>query len=139
MDSCAPCGGVGKVRTSKTVKVDIPAGVDEGNRLVMDGMGDAPLEGKGRPGNLNIRVEVIPSKTFRRQGVNIYHDRTVPFHTAILGGRATVPTLDDDVQVRVPVGTQQGDELVLRGRGVPKLRGKDRGDLYIRFNVQIPR
>ena len=71
--------------------------------------------------------------------MNIYYDRTVPFHTAILGGRATVPTLDNDVQVKVNAGTQQGDEVVLRGRGVQKLRGADRGDLYIRFNVQIPR
>lgn len=106
---------------------------------MIEGAGDAPLEGKGRSGNLNIRVEVIPSRTFRRQGVNIYHDKSVPFHTAILGGRATIPTLEDDVQVRVPPGTQQGDEVALRGRGVPKLRGKDRGDLYVRFNVRTPR
>lgn len=80
-----------------------------------------------------------PSRTFRRQGANIYHDRSVPFHTAILGGRVTVPTLEEDVQVKVPQGTQPGEEMVLRGRGVQKLQRNDRGDLFVRFNVTIPR
>ena len=138
-DACGGCGGVGKVRTTKKVEVDIPAGVDEGMRVVMGQMGDMPIEGKGRPGDLHVRIEIMPSRTFRRQGSNIYHDRSVPFYTAILGGRATVPTLEDDVQVRVPPGTQHGDELVLRGRGVPIVNKSSRGDLFVRFNVSIPR
>lgn len=81
----------------------------------------------------------MPSRTFRRQGANIYHDRSVPLTTAILGGRVTVPTLEDDVQVKVPQGTQPGDEMVLRGRGVQKLHRNDRGDLFVRFNIAIPR
>lgn len=138
-DSCSGCGGVGKVRTSKKVEVKILAGVDDGMRLTMPGMGDVPLEGKGRPGDLHVRIEVVPSKNFRRQGANLYHSRTVPFHTAILGGRVTVNTLEEDVQVRVPQGTQPGEEMVLRGRGVQKLNRSDRGDLFVRFNVTLPR
>jgi len=138
-DSCGGCGGVGKVRTTRKVDVDIPAGVEDGMRLSMLGFGDVAMEGKGKAGNLQVRIEVIPSRTFRRQGANIYHDRSVPLTTAILGGRVTVPTLDDDVQVKVPQGTQPGDEMVLRGRGVPKLNRSDRGDLFVRFNIAIPR
>ena len=138
-DGCLGCGGVGKIRMKKKVEVKIPAGVDDGMRMTLGGMGDAPMEGKGRPGDLQVRIEVAASKSFRRQGANIYHDRTVPFSTAILGGRVTVPTLDEDVAVRVPQGTQPGEEMVLRGRGVQRLNRSDRGDLFVRFNVTIPR
>jgi molecular chaperone DnaJ len=138
-DMCGSCAGVGKVRTKKTVDIPIPAGVEDGMRLNLSGMGDAPLEGKGRPGDLHVRIDVIPSKTFRRQGANIYHDRSIPFYTAILGGQVTVPTLDRDINVKVPAGTQPGDEMTLRGRGVSRVNRSDRGDLFVRFNVTVPR
>lgn len=139
-DTCTECTGIGKVRIKKQVEVTIPAGVEDGMRLAMQGMGDAPLEGKGRPGDLHVRIEVQPSKTFRRQGTNIYHDQTIPFYTAILGGAVTVPTLESEVQIRVLPGTQPGDEMALRGRGVPRVsRATDRGDLFVRFNLAVPR
>ena len=139
-DVCGECNGIGKVRTKKEVEITIPAGVEEGMKLAMQGMGDAPLEGKGRPGDLHVRIEVMPSKTFRRQGANIYHDRTIPFYTAILGGTVTVPTLECEVQVKVLPGTQPGDEMALRGRGVARVnRSGDRGDLFVRFDLTVPR
>ena len=101
--------------------------------------GDAPISGKGRTGDLLVRVSVASSKLFRRQGSNLYHDARIPLHTALLGGRMRVPTLDGEVDVRIPAGTQHGEEMVLKGRGVPYVFDGDKGDLFVKFNVQLPR
>lgn len=101
--------------------------------------GDAPLSGEGHKGDLYVRVIVKPSQVFRRQGTNLYHDSKVPLHTAILGGRMRVPTLEGDVDVKVREGIQHGDEAVLKGRGVKSVYTKDRGDLIVQWRIQIPR
>lgn len=102
--------------------------------------GDAPITGKGPAGDLLVRVTVASSKTFRRKGTNIYHEARIPLHTALLGGRVRVPTLDGDVDVRIPGGTQQGEEMILKERGVVRLLGGgDKGDLFVTFAVQLPR
>jgi molecular chaperone DnaJ len=103
------------------------------------GAGDAPVSGRGTPGDLLVRVNVAPSKLFRRQGTNLYHETPIPLHTALLGGKVRVPTLDGDVDVKVPSGTQPGEEAVLKGRGVPNVFGGSKGDLYVMFGVQLPR
>lgn len=139
-DECGTCEGVGRVRSRKTIDVKVPPGVDDGAKIRMDGQGDVPLQGAGPAGSLYVRIGVRSSKIWRRQGSNLYYPATIPFHTAILGGKARVPTLDGDVDVRVPAGTQVGDEMLLRGRGVPSLmRRGDKGDLLVQFEVTIPR
>ncbi|KAF8489590.1 DnaJ protein [Gautieria morchelliformis] len=136
---CVDCSGLGKVRVRKTVQVDIPPGVEDGMTIRIPGAGDTPISGKGSSGDLLVRVNVGSSKVFRRQGVNIYHDARIPMHTAILGGKARVPTLDGEVDIRVPAGTQQGEECVLKGRGVPSVMGGDKGDMFVAFSIQLPR
>jgi molecular chaperone DnaJ len=101
--------------------------------------GDAPITGKGTTGDLLLRVNVASSKNFVRQGSNLYHEARIPFHTALLGGRVRVPTLDGEVQVRVPTGTQQGEEMVLKGRGVRSVYGGNNGDLFVSFSMVLPR
>lgn len=101
--------------------------------------GDAPISGKGPAGDLLVRVNVAASKVFTRQGNHLYHQVRIPVHTALLGGRVTVPTLDGDVDVRVPGGTQQGEEMVLKGRGVQSVHGSSKGDLFVAFTIQLPR
>ena len=101
--------------------------------------GDAPDHGKGPAGDLLVRVNVAASKVFRRQGSNIYHDARIPLHIALLGGRVRVPTLDGDVDVRVPGSTQQGQEMVLKNHGIKPVFGGEKGDLFVTFAVQIPR
>jgi molecular chaperone DnaJ len=103
------------------------------------GEGDAAMSSKGTTGDLLVRVNVASSKIFRRQGVNLHYDARIPLHVALLGGRVRVPTLDGDVDVRVPSGTQQGEEMVLKGRGVIPIFGGDKGDLFVSFAVQLPR
>lgn len=154
---CGECSGLGKVKLRSTIDVDLPAGaqiyrvyrdstayrlrlgVDDGMTVRVAGAGDAPLSGKGRPGDLLVRVSVSPSKVFRRQGANIHHDARIPLHVALLGGKVRVPTLDGEVDMRVAPGTQQGEEFVLKGKGVKPVYGGDKGDLYVAFHVQIPR
>ncbi|KAF8213427.1 hypothetical protein K438DRAFT_1803961 [Mycena galopus ATCC 62051] len=136
---CSSCGGVGKVRTKSTVQVDIAPGVEDGMTLRMPRRGDAPISGKGSPGDLLVRINVTASKDFSRQGNNLYHKTRIPMHVALLGGKVRVPTLDGEVDVRVPGGTQQDEEMVLKGRGVPSPHGGDGGDLFVAFSVQLPR
>ena len=139
-DTCTPCDGVGRVRGKKVVQVKIPPGVDEGAKIRLEGSGDAPLEGNGPSGSLFVRINVRPSTIWRRQGSNLHYSAKVPLHVALLGGKVRVPTLDGDVDVRVPAGTQVGDEMLLKGRGVQSLmRRGDKGDLLVGFQVSIPR
>lgn len=139
-DACGTCEGVGRVRGRKTVQVKIPPGVDDGAKIRLEGAGDAPMQGGGPSGNLFVRISVRRSSIWRRQGSNLHYAAKVPLHVALLGGRVRVPTLDGDVEVRVPAGTQVGDEMLLRGRGVQNLlRRGDKGDLLVGFEVSIPR
>ena len=120
--------------------MDIPPGVEDGMKVKIPGSGDMPLSTTGPPGDLFVRVNVRSSPVFRRQGTNLYHDAKVQLHTALLGGKVRIPTLEGDVEVRVREGTQNGEEAVLKGRGVKSVYGgRDRGDLVVGWRVQIPR
>jgi molecular chaperone DnaJ len=138
---CGECGGVGRVKEKREVDVDVPAGVEDGMRIKIPGAGDMPLGASGQPGDLLVRVNVQPSRVFRRQGTNIYHEAKVPLQTALLGGRVRIPTLEGEVDVKIREGTQYGEEAVLKGRGVKALYGRkgERGDLIVTWKVQIPR
>jgi len=107
--------------------------------LLVHGAGDSPLIGKGQKGNLYVRINVQSSSVFTRQGANLYYQARIPFHRALLGGVVRVPTLDGEVDVRIPGGTQQGEEMVLKGRGVTYLTGPGTGDLFVKFSLQLPR
>ena len=106
--------------------------------LKVSGQGDAPLGGQGRPGDLLVRINVAESKMFTRQGANLLHAARIPVHVALLGGRVRVPTLDGEVDVRVPSGTQPGEQMVLKGHGISPAH-RPKGDMYITFNVRLPR
>ena len=114
-------------------------GVEDGMTINIPRARDAPISAKGQPGDLHVRVSVSASKLFRRQGPHLHHESRLPLHTALLGGRVRVPTLDGEVDVRVPGGTQHGEEMVLKGRGVKSVYGGDKGDLFVTFSVQLPR
>lgn len=116
-----------------------PTGVEDGVTIKVPGQGDAPLSGKGRPGDLLVRINVASSKTFKRQGANLYHEARIPVHTALLGGKVRVPTLDGEVDVRVPSGTQPGEQMMLKGHGIAPAFRSGQGDMFVTFNVQLPR
>ncbi|KAG2200661.1 hypothetical protein INT47_005817 [Mucor saturninus] len=136
---CPSCNSMGKVRERKTVQVKIPAGVDQNTRIRVNGEGDAPIKGNGPVGDLFVTLNVQASNIFRRQDADVYVDAKIPFYKAMLGGRIRIPTVDGDVDVKVPSGAQPGDNIALRGRGIQKLRSSARGDQIVTLKVELPR
>ncbi len=135
---CKKCKGTGRTNKAKTLKVDIPAGIDDGNRIRLTGEGEAGIRGGGN-GDLYIVTHITDHKFFARDGINLYGDIPIPVTTAILGGDIKIPTLDGvGYTMTVPKGTQHGEQIRIKGLGMPSIRSKDSGDLYVRINVEIP-
>ncbi|KAI8869288.1 hypothetical protein GQ42DRAFT_115422, partial [Ramicandelaber brevisporus] len=141
---CTSCDGVGRVRERTSVNVDIPEGIEDGMRIKLSSKGDAPIGGNGNVsehnyGDLYVRVRVKPSKTFIRNGADIFVETKIPLHSALLGGFIRVPTVDSDVELKIPAGLQTGQKHVLRGRGVKYVkRPSSRGDQFVTLNVELP-
>ncbi|MBM5805465.1 MAG: molecular chaperone DnaJ [Candidatus Verstraetearchaeota archaeon] len=134
---CRECRGSGVVRRRRRITVKIPAGVDEGSQLRLRGEGEASQSG-GPPGDLYVQIHVEPHRHFKRDGADLYYDLPIGFAQAALGTEVTVPTLEGDVTVTVHPGTQPGQILRLKGKGMPKLEGYGRGNLMVRVNVAVP-
>ena len=137
-DRCGSCRGSGRVRERKDIQVDIPAGIDDEMRIKISGEGNAPESGRGAAGDLYVQLRILPSPIFKRQGADVYVDAQIPFYQAILGGKVKVPTLDGEVELKVPAGTQPGDSVVMRKKGIAKLKRKERGDQYVTLKVKLP-
>ncbi|KAI2623496.1 hypothetical protein GGS26DRAFT_583616 [Hypomontagnella submonticulosa] len=145
---CRTCSGSGVVRERKTITVDIPAGIEDGMRLRLDGEGDAPVTGgtaeanaRTARGDLYVFVRVASDPKFKRAGSDILYTATIPLTTAMLGGEVTIPTLDGQVNVKVGTGTNTGDKITLPGMGMKKLgaRRSNSGDLKVEFRVAMPK
>ncbi len=137
-DPCKKCGGQGRVRKEKSLKVKIPAGVDTGRRIRLSGEGEAGLRG-GPAGDLYILLSVKPHKLFKRDGSNLYCRVPIPMTTAALGGSLDVPTIDGKTaKVKIPPGTQGGQQFRIKGKGMTILRSEATGDLYIEVQVETP-
>jgi len=134
---CPTCHGRGQTPHAERLSVRIPAGVDTGARVRVAGKG-TPGQGGGPPGDLYIVVRVRPHPLLERRGNDLYFDVPVTIGEAALGASITVPTPDAEVRVKVPPGSHSGRLLRIRGRGVPALKGGDRGDLYIRVMIHVP-
>ncbi|RKP04999.1 hypothetical protein THASP1DRAFT_35422 [Thamnocephalis sphaerospora] len=137
-NQCSACGGAKRVRERKSVVVKIPAGVDNDVKIRLAGEGHAPDEGAGPNGDLYVLLTVKESPMFKRQGADVYLDVDVPLHTAILGGQVRIETLDGNVDLKVPAGTQPNDVRVMRKRGIKKLNRPEHGDQYVTMKVKIP-
>lgn len=135
---CGSCGGQGRVQKNRTLNVTIPPGVDVGTRIRLSGEGEAGLRG-GSPGDLYIFVDVKPHEIFERDGTSLLLTMPVPMTTAALGGTVDVPNLDGKMaRVSIQPGTQSGHRLRLKGKGMPGLQGRARGDLYVDIHVETP-
>lgn len=134
---CPTCHGTGTERKTRKKKVTIPAGVDDGTRIRLSGEGQ-PGENNGPPGDLYILIRVRPHKYFRRRDQEILLDLDVNIAQATLGAKVEVPTVDGDVKLKIPPGTQPGSVIRMRGKGVPRLRNDGRGDQLVVINVRIP-
>ncbi|MGD9496578.1 MAG: molecular chaperone DnaJ [Armatimonadota bacterium] len=134
---CARCRGSGEVTRRRRIKVRIPAGVETGSKVRVAGEGGRGLAG-APAGDLILNIRVQPHPLFERDGDDIRVELPVTFIEAAVGGKVQVPTIDGPVTMTVPPGTQSGQELRLRGRGVPHLGAEGRGDQYVRIQVTVP-
>jgi molecular chaperone DnaJ len=135
---CTQCRGDARVERKRTLRVAVPAGIDEGHQIRLSGEGEAAPRG-GHPGNLYVVVHVAPHPQLRRQDTELYYELPLSITQAALGAQVTVPTADGEEQVEIKPGTQPGAEIRLRGRGVPHLRRAGvRGDLHVMVDVRVP-
>lgn len=136
-EECTACGGGGIVEQTATLEVDIPAGIDTGQTLRMEGEG-APGSTGGPPGDLLIDVTVEDHHRFDREGADLHYALELSYPQAALGDRVTFETMDGEVELRVPAGTQPGDRFRLEGRGMPRLQRRGRGDLIVEAEIVVP-
>lgn len=135
---CKECRGEGRKKVQGTVKVNIPMGVSDGNRLCSRGRGDAGMQG-GPRGDLYVDVNVKNHKFFERDEDDLFHEIMIPFTLATLGGTVQVPTLDGKVALKIPAGTPCNKTFRIKDRGMPNLRSPARkGDLYVRVVIDVP-
>ena len=134
---CPACRGDGRVNDERSYKVDVPAGVDDGATLRLAGRGPAGPRG-GPAGDLYVHLRVAPHERFTRQGYDLVHSLSIPVTQAALGAHFTFETLDGDEELVIPAGTQSARVFRLRGRGVPHLDGRGRGDLLVEVVVEVP-
>jgi molecular chaperone DnaJ len=135
---CNVCQGLGKIKKKKTINVKILAGVESGHRLRLAGLGE-PGENGGPSGDLFIVLYVKDHPKFKRSGADIFYDHKINLPTAVLGGETTVPTLEGNVKMKIPAGTQSDTVFRLRGKGAYVLGSKNRGDEKVRVIVNIPK
>lgn len=138
-DPCNACGGTGHTRKEKTLRVKIPAGVETGRRIRLAGEGEAGARG-GPSGDLYVMLAVRPHKYFKRDGANLYCRVPVAMTTAALGGEIEVPTIGSrgGTKMKIPAGTQTGQQFRLKGKGMPVLRSEAVGDMLIEMAVETP-
>jgi molecular chaperone DnaJ len=134
---CVHCGGSGTVKERKQLQVHIPPGVDTGTRLRLRGEGEAGTRG-GRPGDLYLEVQIVPHHLFTRQERDLRYRASLSFVEAALGATLTVPTLNSQMRLKVPPGTQTGAAFRLAGHGLPGLKGKPWGDLVVEVALETP-
>ena len=134
---CTKCRGAGLVRRNKSIKVSVPAGIDDGQTISLRGQGSAGVNG-GESGDLYITVNVSRHSLFTREGNAVLYDMPISIVQAALGAEVEVPTLDGKVKYSIPEGTQNGTVFRLRGKGITNLRGGGRGDQFVTVKVEIP-
>ncbi|GDX79514.1 chaperone protein DnaJ [Deltaproteobacteria bacterium] len=137
-DPCTGCSGSGRVRTNEKLKVTIPPGVDEGMQLRLSGKGEIGEPG-GAAGDLYVTIRVTEHEVFQRDGTNVLVRRPIPYVLAVLGGDITVPTVDGEESLVVEAGTPSGKVITLRGKGIPAVHGRGRGDQLVQLLVEVPK
>jgi molecular chaperone DnaJ len=135
---CQTCRGSGLTAAEETLQVSIPAGVEDGSTLRMTGRGEA-APGGGQAGNLYVGLQVTTDQRFERDGADLHTQVALSFPQAALGATIKSPSLEDDIEVAIPAGTQPGDTLTLRGKGLPRLHGRGTGDLVVHLKLVVPK
>jgi molecular chaperone DnaJ len=134
---CKNCRGTGLVKKHRKISVKIPAGIDEGYQLRLRGEGEMVSNG-GSPGDLYVLVHIVPNQLFTRDGDDLLHTLIINYPQAALGAEVAVPTLEGPTTVKIHSGTQPGEIIRLRGKGMPRFRGYGKGDLLLRVGIAVP-
>ncbi len=137
-DPCETCRGKGVQYKQRKLKINIPAGVDNGQAITLSGEGEAGQNG-GRTGDLQVLISVRPHAFFERRGADLFVDLDITYARAALGGDVIVPTIDGNVKYHIPELTEPGTTFRLKGQGMPRIRGNARGDLYVGVNIDMPK
>ena len=135
---CKKCGGVGKQRRNRTLKVNIPAGIDDGQSIRLSGQGGAGVNG-GPSGDVIVTISIRPHPIFTRDGSDVICEIPISFTQAALGDTLQVPTIDGKIEYNIPEGTQTGTVFRMRGKGIQNVNGRGRGDQYVRVNIEVPK
>jgi molecular chaperone DnaJ len=135
---CTKCSGTGVQKQNEKIEYEVPAGIESGSTIRLTGMGEAAAHG-GQSGDLYVRVFVDSDKRFERHGADILYKLNTSFVQAALGDKIDVETLDGAVELKIPPGTQPGTRMRLKGKGMTRLHRKDRGDMYVEVNVEVPK
>lgn len=137
-DKCTKCGGRGQIRVTKKINVKIPAGIDNGQTLTVRGEGHCGKKG-GPNGDVYLTIQIRKHKIFTRKGFDVYCTIPITFVEATLGTEIDVPTLNGNVKLKIPEGTQNATSFRLRGEGIERLRGNGKGDQYVKVLVEVPK
>ena len=135
---CNKCKGAGRIRRPIKKDITIPAGIDDGQRVILRGQGHEGKNG-GYPGDLIIQVTVRPHAVFERDGFDMYCDVPITFYEAALGAKIKIPTLEGDVEIDIPEGTQTGTVFTVKGKGIQMVNSKGKGNLYVKVVVETPK
>ena len=134
---CGNCRGAGLVRKRRKITVHVPAGIDEGNQLRLRGEGDM-TSSSGEPGDLYVVVHVKPHQQYMREGDDLWYVAMITYPQAALGAEVSIPTLDGPTNIKIHPGTQIGETITLRGKGMPRFRAYGKGDLHVRVGISVP-
>ncbi len=134
---CTQCNGSGRLMDEVNISLQIPPGINSGESIRLSGQGEAGEKG-ALAGDLYVKIIVTPDKRWQRDDYNIHSDVEISFTQAVLGDKIEVETVDGPVNLKIPAGTQSGTIFKLRGKGVPRLRGRGRGDHFVKIKVKIP-
>jgi len=139
--NCAKCGGDGKTKESKAIKLKIPSGISDGQTIRLSGQGEAgfrPASGKSTPGDLYITVHIKPHPWFERKNDDIYCHLGINFSQAALGDKVEIPTLQGKVKLKISAGIQSGEIIKLKDKGIPHLQGRGRGSMFVVVQIKTP-
>ena len=134
---CKKCRGEGRAEQTSRIKLNIPAGIDEGSRLRSSGAGEAGTRGGGN-GDLYVVIHIAEHPIFSREGTDLFCKIPIPFAVAALGGEVEVPTLAGPVKMKIPAGTQGGSDFRVKSHGMPRLQSHAKGDLHVHLEVEVP-
>ena len=137
-EPCKDCRGSGMVRRRRKIQASVPAGIDNGQTISIRGQGNAGKNG-GPAGDLLVTITVRPHELFRREGTSVLCEAPITFPQAVLGAELEIPTIDGKVKYDIPEGTQSGTTFRLKGKGIPALNGRGRGDQYVTVYIETPR